>query len=181
MPPKPKYQREEMIAAGLALVREQGAERLTARDLAAWLQCSTRPIFTVFQNMDEFQQAVREAAWARYFAYRDAELKRGKYPPFKAMGMSYIRFAVEEKRLFQMLFMQECEAPSVVESEVLDAAMDAGVDPKKVKLFHLEIWGAVHGFATMLATGYYHLEEEQLSEMITDLFLGLKARHGGKQ
>lgn len=39
MPPKPKFSREEMIAAALELVSERGVEALTTRGLggAAWV------------------------------------------------------------------------------------------------------------------------------------------------
>ena len=29
------------------------------------------------------------------------------YPPYKAMGMGYIRFAAEERELFRLLFMRD--------------------------------------------------------------------------
>lgn len=43
MPPKPKFTREELVLASLAIVGEQGVEALTARELAKRLGCSTRP------------------------------------------------------------------------------------------------------------------------------------------
>ena len=34
-------------------------------------------------------------------------MAEGKYPPYKASGMAYIRFAKEEKELFKLLFMRD--------------------------------------------------------------------------
>ena len=59
MPPKPKFTREEIVAAALELVSAKGMEALTSRYLGAQLGSSARPIFTVFRNMEEVQQAVR--------------------------------------------------------------------------------------------------------------------------
>ena len=42
-----------------------------------------------------------------YFAMLEEEEKSGKYPPYKARGMGYIRFAKEEKNLFRLLFMDK--------------------------------------------------------------------------
>ena len=81
MPPKPKFTKEEIIERAASLVREQGAERLTARDLAAVLGTSARPIFTAFQNMEELRKAVVDKAWAIYYAYREREMAEEKYPP----------------------------------------------------------------------------------------------------
>ena len=58
MPPKFKFTKAEMIKAALELVREGGMDALTARALAKKLGCSAKPIFGLFQNMQEVQQEV---------------------------------------------------------------------------------------------------------------------------
>ena len=71
MPPKPKFERREIVEAALDLVSRRGPEALTARNLGERLGSSARPIFTVFQGMDELRQEVRTAAMARFEAYGD--------------------------------------------------------------------------------------------------------------
>ena len=61
MPPKPKYTKEEIINVALDMVREKGADSLTARDLGAKLGTSSRPIFTAFENMEDLKNAVTDA------------------------------------------------------------------------------------------------------------------------
>ena len=56
MPPSPKFTRDEIVAAALQVVSERGKEALSAREVAAVLGSSARPIFTVFSNMEELQQ-----------------------------------------------------------------------------------------------------------------------------
>lgn len=82
MPPKAKFTREEIIEAALEIVRTEGFSALTARALGAKLGSSARPIFTVFQSMEEVQQAVIDAAKALYKEY----VKRGlsDIPAFNA-------------------------------------------------------------------------------------------------
>ena len=53
MPPKAKFKKNEIIETALNIVRTRGFEALTARSLGAELGSSARPIFTVFQSMDE--------------------------------------------------------------------------------------------------------------------------------
>ena len=53
MPPKPKFTKEEIVAAALELVSEKGIEALTARELGVRLGSSARPIFTAFNSMEE--------------------------------------------------------------------------------------------------------------------------------
>ena len=58
MPPKAKFTKEQITKAALCVVSEKGAQALTAKELGAALGTSTTPIFTVFNSMQEVQDAV---------------------------------------------------------------------------------------------------------------------------
>jgi len=62
MPPKVKITREEIIAAAVSIVRRSGAEAVNARDVARELNCSTQPVFSNFETMEELRAAVIYAA-----------------------------------------------------------------------------------------------------------------------
>lgn len=61
MPPKNKFTRDEIIRSALNVTRERGIAGLTARALAAKLGCSVKPVFGLFQNMEEVQREVLAA------------------------------------------------------------------------------------------------------------------------
>ena len=82
-----------------------GIDALTAKSLGAALSSSARPIFTVFNNMKEVQDAVRAAAMHRFESY--AEQKLPDMPLFKQVGMQMVLFGAKEPKLYQLLFMQE--------------------------------------------------------------------------
>lgn len=69
MLPKAKFTRAEIIEAALNIVRTDGYEALTSRALGTYLGSSARPIFTVFKNMEEVQQAMIEATKTLYKEY----------------------------------------------------------------------------------------------------------------
>ena len=110
-------------------------------------------------------------------------MESGKYPAYKATGMAYIRFAAEEKELFRILFMrprstQEIEEKNPAAEPVFAMVRDTtGIAGDAAKLFHLEMWSFVHGIAVMLATEYLPLDTVLISEMLTDVFVGLKKRY----
>ena len=58
MPPKVKITKEDIVSAAVGVVREQGAEALGARQVAAALGCSTQPLFSNFASMEELRSAV---------------------------------------------------------------------------------------------------------------------------
>lgn len=184
MAPKVKVTRQAVLDAGLELVRKAGENALNARNLAAALGCSTQPVFTHFASMEQLRLALVVEAGRLCHSYMEQEIAEKKYPPYKASGMAYIRFARQERNLFQLLYMRDRSGEQEVPDQFLwDVGVDlAGqaVDRELDQLvgFHMEMWAIVHGFATMAATGFLPLEEDAISAMITDVFQGLKKQHG---
>lgn len=84
MPPKPKFTREEIVAAALQVVRTRGLEALTTREIAAELGTSTRPIFTYFESMEQVRAEVRKAAEKIYLDTIEEGLS--KPIPFLGVG-----------------------------------------------------------------------------------------------
>ncbi len=183
MPPKCKFSKEEIVHAALDTVRAGGVEALTARGLAAALGSSAKPIFGLFSGMEEVLAATLDAAGALYRSYITQDMAAGEYPPYKASGMAYIRFAREEKALFRLLFMRDRTGETVAENReeirpILDLLMqNLGLDEDTAYFFHLELWVYVHGIATMIATGYLDWDMAFVSRALTDAYLGLKCRY----
>ena len=117
MPPKFKFTRDEITNAALNVTRKNGISGLTARALAAELGCSVKPIFGLFKNMEEVGQEVFIASDLLYQNYLREDMAKGKYPPYKASGMAYIRFAKEERELFKLLFMRDRSREKIEENK----------------------------------------------------------------
>ena len=187
MPPKVRFTREQIITAALNVTRKNGIVGLTARGLAAELGSSAKPIFGLFQNMEEVQKEVIAAANTLYQSYISRGMTEGKYPPYKASGIAYIQFAKEEKELFKLLFMRDRTGEKIEENReeirpMLNIIMkNLGISEDEARVFHLELWLYVHGIATMIATNYLDWDIEFISNALTDAFEGLKYRYtGGK-
>lgn len=182
MPPKIKITREYIVSTALDIVRKNGTESLNARALATALSCSTQPLFSNFSSMEELSEAVYSAAYELYLGFIKKETESGRYPPYKAYGMAYIRFAREEKEIFKLLFMcdrsKKDTSPSPDFKESVDMIMNNnGVTKEKAELMHLEMWAFVHGIGTILATSFLSLDPELISQMLTDVYQGIRLRH----
>lgn len=182
MPPKVRVARAEIVATALELVRESGESAVNARSVARALQCSTQPVFSNFATMDELRGAVREAANAHYQQYLQEDMAAGRYPPYKASGMAYIRFAREERELFKLLFMRDRSGEVIEEDresirpllELIERNL--GISEDAAFSFHMEMWIFVHGIATMIATSYLNWDDALISEILTDAYEGLRHR-----
>lgn len=186
MPPKFRFTREEILNAALGLTRRGGLSGLTARALAAELNCSAKPIFGLFENMEEVQREVCSSANALYQNYLREDMAKGEYPPYKASGMAYIRFAREERELFKLLFMRDRSRELTAEDReeirpLLELIQqNLGLSEDDAYMFHLEMWLYVHGIATMIATSYLDWQDDLISRVLTDAYMGLKYRYSGQ-
>ena len=173
MPPKFLFTKEEIISAAVEVVRENGADGLTAR--------SVKPIFGAFKNMEEVRTEVIKAAEKIYRDRLAKSTENKNIPPYKATGTEYIKFAKDDRELFKLLFMRSRISEEDREAEetaplIALIQKSTGFDEKTAFLFHLETWVFVHGIATMIATDYLEWDDEFISRSLSDCFLGLKAR-----
>lgn len=182
MPPKQKFTKEEIVTAALNLVREQGADALTARSLGDALHSSARPIFTVFSSMAEVRAEVEKAANEIYNQYIRAGLLEKQ--PFKGTGKAYVRMAREEPNLFRLLFMTGTpQAPNLddlmqyvdkISTTVTDSAKESfEVDRETAQKLHHHLWIYSHGIAVLQATGVCNFTDEETDEMLTEVGLSL--------
>lgn len=180
MPPRNKVAKRDILNAAVELIR--AGEPLNARALAQRMGCSTQPIFSNYASMEALRADVIAAALERYHGYLAESMGSGAYPPYKASGMGYIRFALEEKELFKLLFMRDRSGEVIGEDleevgPIIALIQEkTGMSFERSRLFHLEMWLYVHGIATMLATGYLPWGMEDISAMLTDAFEGLRMR-----
>lgn len=187
MPPKAKFTKEEIVNAALDIVRNEGAAALTSRSLGVKLGSSARPIFTVFQSMDEVAREVLLSANELYQSRIEKAMNESAFLPYKASGMAYIQFAKDEKELFKLLFMRDRTGEIISEDHkelfpILEIIMkNLKISEDDAYKLHLEAWIFVHGIATMIATGFLSWDEEYINKALTDVYEGLKHQHtGGK-
>lgn len=181
MPPKVKFTREEIIESAIELVRENGIEFLTSRELGKKLGVTARPIFTAFDNMNELKNELYERAKTIYAEYQNGF--ENYSPAFKRYGRQIIYFAQKEPQLFKLLFMTQGDGnqPSfydaVTSSDDMDAVLDVlardyQLDREKATRLVNILWIQVYGISVMLVQGVCYFTEEVISEMLSTVFIG---------
>ena len=182
MPPKAKFTKEQITKAALGVVSENGPQALTAKELGAALGTSTTPIFTVFNSMQEVQDAVMLAAMERFeeYAHKAAHIK----PVFKQVGMQMILFAKEEPKLYQLIFMSSISEAQTFDDiyahlgsladECLNVLQkDYDLSKADAKTLFEHVWIHTFGIGALCATGVCDFSHEQIAEMLTQDFTAM--------
>ena len=182
MPPKFKFTREEIISAALEITRSEGFDAVSARSVAEKLSSSSKPLFSVFENMDELKKATVKAARGVYNSYVERGLREA--PAFKGVGKSYIAFAAREPVLFRLLFMSEQSEkrdplktlPMIDDNyeKILSSVEDCyNLGMEKSQRLYRHLWLYTHGIATLIATGVCSFTNDEISEMLTEVCISL--------
>ena len=179
MPQKAKFSKEEIVEAGIKILRKDGPEAVTARAIGDILNSSARPIFTVFESMGEVLEGIKERAMDIYTEYVNKGLSKEK--AFKGVGEEYIRFSKEEPKLFQFLFMNKVEKtydisnilPGIDDNyeKILKSITDEYPVKKEDALsLYKHLWVYSHGIATLIASGMCDFSDGEIGDMLTEVF-----------
>lgn len=174
MPPKAKFTKEEIIDAALQITRTRGMEAITARDVAAQLGVSTRPIFTYSSTMEEVRREVYASA-ERLYSERIARGLQNRRP-FLGIGVEYLRFAQEEPQLYRILFLTRpadanegaITAMRSTQNEVRASVMrEYKMTAREADRFFRDMWIVAHGLATLLVTNGECYSMDEMRAMLT--------------
>ena len=180
MPPKVKFQKEEIARAALNVARKKGADAVTAREVAAELQVSPRPIFTWYESMDQLRHDVYELAKAEYRAY----IQRGLEGPIPFLGLwqQYLFFARQEPELYRLLFLTRPGSASGGAAEALKFSQDLAreslmrvynLDAHTADCFFRDLWLVAFSFSTLVVTGDCPYTDEEIFDIGAEISLSV--------
>ncbi len=177
MPRKPVTTREAMTEGAFQLIREKGHEFLTARNLAAFLGCSTQPIMYQFPNLDRLRELVYQKADAFHTEYI---LSGGD---LIGIGLQYIRFAEAEPQLFRFLFqsghfsgfhLEELIRAPEAAGILAAVSLEEGLSAEDAAVFFEPLFAIVHGYASLIANNAMKYDPEAIRKALLIIGEGLE-------
>lgn len=179
MPKKPTTTKEAMIEGAFRLVREQGYEVLSVRNLAAFLGCSTQPIMYQFPDTN----TLKDLAYQKADAFHSAYILEGN--DLLEIGLRYIRFAKEEPHLFQFLFQSGRFSGLSLEdliraseaADILSAVSEEeNLTPEESVSFFEPLVALVHGYASLIANNAMEYDPDAIQKALIAVAEGLERK-----
>ena len=170
-----------ILYAAFEIVRKDGMEKLSNRELANKLSCSIRPIYYQFENVEEMQKELYLKI-EQYFYKFILDNMVEEIPKYKQVGINYIKFAKQEKKLFQTLFMTDVGlTPDAFVSKAGEdykeiekfIKISANIKEEDIKDFHTKMWIFCHGIATLVANDTIKLTDNQIQDLLSCEFQAL--------
>lgn len=173
--------KEMILASAFDIVREKGLEGISNRELAKKLNCSIRPIYYQFQNVEELYNELYVEI-EKYFYKFLMDNMNDDMPKYKQVGINYIKFAKKEKELFKILFMSEVDlglndfiAKDMEDFKELSKLIkiSTNLNDEDIESFHIKMWIFSHGLATLVASSTINISDKQLKQLLSLEFQAL--------
>ena len=177
--PKPVSITKALIDdAAVAMVRQDGLDALTARNIAQSLHCSTQPIYKVYGSMEKLKESTMNTLARLMMQCIMSNQKTGS--AFLNSGLGYIHFAQTEKNLFQLLCLQNKNhnilkadvntkpIRTLMEQELEDVPLPQNA---RDNIF-LQTMIFTYGLASLAFLDQLYLNEDEISALLEKTFKG---------
>lgn len=174
-----KITKEMILDTAFSIARREGLNSISNRRIAKELNSSIRPIYYQFKNTEELKTELGKKIDTYFYDYL-LNNKLGNMPLYKQIGINYIRFSRDEKKLFKILFMSDNKLlPSdfILDTDYMKIKdiirISTNLSDKDIKSFHLKMWMFTHGIATLAANDTVLFTDKQISDLLSYEFQAL--------
>ena len=181
------HSREELqgliVNATLDLVREHGADKVTARQIAKSVGYTPGTLYSVFINLQDIFLHVTEIGLKDLFTLCDAavENENDPYSAIIGLGHAYLKFATEHTHQFDLMFARsapsEESTPASIRNrigsmfnliEIQLSKLNPDATTPNVKLGARALWSGVHGLAMLRLSDQLYLDSTSKDEDVVE-------------
>ncbi|SDW49049.1 TetR/AcrR family transcriptional regulator [Thiocapsa roseopersicina] len=175
------------LDAAVALLEEEGPERLTTRAVAGRIGYTVGSLYFVFQNREDLILQVNERTLDELREHISAALAEVSEPraSLLAMGRAYLAFASAHPTRWRLIFehtraagsdlpeplVRKIEAFFLQVAESI-AALNPRASPAAVRRSAQSLWGGVHGITVLALTGKLAIGGDAPAEVLTTELIG---------
>ena len=184
------HSREELqsliVEATLDLVKEHGAEKVTARQIAQAVGYTPGTLYSVFINLQDIFLHVNELGLSTLFE-QCAKAMSAQTEPFAAirsLGIAYLEFATNNTHQFDLMFARADspseEAPAAIRTRIRSMfdlieeqlqILNPDATTAQIKLGARALWSGVHGTATLRLSDQLYLDRSSSDSDVVDMLV----------
>ncbi len=184
------HSREELkdliIQATLEMVRERGADQVTARQIAQAVGYTPGMLYSIFINLQDIFLHVNQIGLRTLQSLCAEALKKNDSTEaaIKAMGLAYLTFAAQHTHQFDLMFTRHIQHPDskppglsdqirmlfeLVEDQL--RILNPSASDLQVKLAARALWSGVHGTAALRLSDQLYVDAPDADREIVDLLV----------
>lgn len=169
MPAVIELSKDRIVKVAVKMVNENGWDSINARSLAQWLGVSTKPLYRIYQNMDEIKKDIYTEISKQYDEFLTSRIDNKK--ALLTLCIAYVEFALEYKNLFISLFLSNNLKWKSIEnvldekwnqSTIINLVNKHGLSFDEAKNLFMNMWLYANGLATLIATNDITMDDKEV-------------------
>lgn len=188
MPPNRKITKEMILETGYEIVITSGIESVNSRSVAQMLGCSTQPVFSQFQSMEELRQGIHNYASQKF--EEDILCWSDSHSFMRSSYLKVTDLAKKQKNIFKLIYLSEyCMGENFINSRMnfesnkkiwYEIKLKYQVNDTECLDILERISLLVQGIATVIATSNIQYNDGQIIAIVEntleDIVIGIKER-----
>ena len=188
------HSREELqtlvVDATLSLVKQNGASKVTARQIAQAVGYTPGMLYSIFTNLQDIFLHVNQVGVKTLFGMCTDAQRTGNSPDeaICAMGLAYLRFAEDHTHQFDLMFSRQAQdtdeqqSPTALSSQISSLfelvedelrQLNTSANDEQIKLGARALWSGVHGTAALRLSNQLYLHQAHADrEIVKTLIFG---------
>ena len=169
MPATIELSKEHIVKVAVKMVNDDGWDSVNARSLAKKLGVSTKPLYRIYNNMDEIKEDIYKEISRQYDEFITSRIDNKK--ALITLCIAYVEFAQEYKNLFISLFLSNNlkwqSFENVLDekwnqSTIINLVNKHGYSFDEAKTLFMNLWLYANGLATLIATNEIKVDEKEI-------------------
>lgn len=172
--------KENIVRFAVKLVNKNGWAALNARSLAKQIGISTKPLYRIYESMDEIKKDILAEINRQYDEFITSKIDSKN--ALLTLCIAYVEFANEYKNLFISLFLSDNLKWKKIEdvfderwnqSTIINLVNKHAFSFNEAKELFLHMWLYANGLATLIATNQIKLDEEAIMVRMVKVYKNL--------
>lgn len=173
MPRKELFNKNKILERTYDFIKENGIEKMNARDLCKYIGCSTQPLFRLFGSMEDFKKELKVYLHDVYDEFINKIVDKNDY--LYTVSYAYALFSLEESNIFKALFMTDLAGTRTIK-EVLESLhnietiksipIQYNITSEEANNLYRDIRFYTHGLSCQIACNTISVSKEEIGELI---------------
>ena len=169
MPAVVELSKDRIVKVAVKMVNESGWDSVNARSLAAFLGVSTKPLYRIYESMDEIKEDIYKEISRQYDEFLTSRIDSKK--ALLTLCIAYVEFALEYKNLFISLFLSNNLKWKSIENvldekwnqgTIINLVSKHGYSFEEAKNLFMNMWLYANGLATLIATNDITMDDQEV-------------------
>ena len=165
---KVTFEKDYIINKSVDFIKENGIDKLSARELTKYIGCSTQPIFRLYNNMDIYKKDLKKELNKEYNEFTEQFIDKENY--FLSINYAYAMYAKKENSLFKALFISELsDKKDKNKKELIKSLKDEyNISDAKAESVYRDVSIYTKGLATNLCLKNMNISDKDLLFLINN-------------